>query len=376
MAEKPIKTPLPADLPEDWNIGQTVAPDGTSVGLTEQHGYNYLMAAVNRAQRGVNEVNEAFETVSGKRTCRFVVGTSTAGWTEADCDYLCDGVDDQVEIQAAIKALPAGGGEIVLLDGTYQLSAGISAPENLEFLSLVGNSKSTVITGSSVRSQSTSLSIKNCTLKNTNIQFYATSESVKPSFFFEGNTVTSNDSKPPIDMYGGILGCVISDNTIECNAMPAIIDIVNPFVFFGNTIRATGDGVVFNPNPPGNIVGNIFYNCSALVSNSSAITGNSFFGCDIEAGNGLPPERCPVISGNTVLNGTIKVSGNVIVEGNSVIIEASSGVANAIYSQKALNNYYADRAPQIVGNYLSGEHAGSSLMIRRPTIQTRIAPTR
>ena len=44
-----------------------------------------------------------------KRTARFVVGTSTAGWTAADCDYLCDGTADQTEINAAITALPCNG---------------------------------------------------------------------------------------------------------------------------------------------------------------------------------------------------------------------------------------------------------------------------
>ena len=47
---------LPADLPEDWTPGQTVAPSGTSVGLTKQHGYNYLMEQVNNVQTGVNFV--------------------------------------------------------------------------------------------------------------------------------------------------------------------------------------------------------------------------------------------------------------------------------------------------------------------------------
>ena len=74
MAEKPIKIPLPADLPEDWNAGQIVAPDGTAVGLTERHGYNYLMAAVNRAQRGVNEVNEAALPFCGGDLRRWVDG--------------------------------------------------------------------------------------------------------------------------------------------------------------------------------------------------------------------------------------------------------------------------------------------------------------
>lgn len=55
------------------------------------------------------------------RPARFVVGTSQAGWTTADCDYLCDGTEDQVEINAAIAALPSGGGEVVLLDGMYDV---------------------------------------------------------------------------------------------------------------------------------------------------------------------------------------------------------------------------------------------------------------
>ena len=46
MAVNPITTPLPADLPTNWTYGQTVAPAGSDAGLTEQHGYNYLMEQV------------------------------------------------------------------------------------------------------------------------------------------------------------------------------------------------------------------------------------------------------------------------------------------------------------------------------------------
>lgn len=130
MANRPLPTPLPADLPEDWADSQIVAPSGASVGLSEQHGYNYLMKMVNRAQQAANALNEGFDTVSGKRTCRVVVGTSTAGWTEGDCDYLCDGTDDQVEIQSALNAAETnGGGEVVLLSGDYQIAGSIVAPD-------------------------------------------------------------------------------------------------------------------------------------------------------------------------------------------------------------------------------------------------------
>ena len=63
------------------------------------------------------------------RPARFVVGTTKAGWTADDCDYLCTGSEDQVKINAAIAALPAHGGEIVLLDGTYYV--GYNAPISL-----------------------------------------------------------------------------------------------------------------------------------------------------------------------------------------------------------------------------------------------------
>lgn len=57
MAEN-LTAPLPADLPEDWVAEQIIAPTGEEVGLSHQHGYNYLMEMVNRAQRSVNQINE------------------------------------------------------------------------------------------------------------------------------------------------------------------------------------------------------------------------------------------------------------------------------------------------------------------------------
>lgn len=77
------------------------------------------------------------------RTARFVVGTSTAGWTVDDCDYLCDGTDDQVEIQAAINALPTGGGEIIILDGEYNIGQPVTI--GTSFVSIRGSGYSTVL---------------------------------------------------------------------------------------------------------------------------------------------------------------------------------------------------------------------------------------
>ena len=48
---------LPADLPTNWTQGQTISPNGTEVGLTKQHGYNYLNQQVNATQTEVNNLS-------------------------------------------------------------------------------------------------------------------------------------------------------------------------------------------------------------------------------------------------------------------------------------------------------------------------------
>ena len=45
-------------------------------------------------------------------------------------DYVADGTADDVEIQAAIDALPAGGGSVVLLDGNYSIATAISVTKD------------------------------------------------------------------------------------------------------------------------------------------------------------------------------------------------------------------------------------------------------
>ena len=57
-AINPITVSLPADLPENWVADQIVSPGGEEAGLTMQHGYNYLMWAVNQAQLACKQLGE------------------------------------------------------------------------------------------------------------------------------------------------------------------------------------------------------------------------------------------------------------------------------------------------------------------------------
>jgi|GEM_PF-4147405 len=61
-----VTFPLPANLPTNWNSGQTISPNGVEVGLSERHGYNYLMEQVNKVQEAANEIKEASSDAAPK----------------------------------------------------------------------------------------------------------------------------------------------------------------------------------------------------------------------------------------------------------------------------------------------------------------------
>ena len=142
---------------------------------------NYLLDTKEEIRQAINEkfvdvpTSATFRSYAdniraiptGNKMCRFVIGTKTAGWTEKDCDYLCDGVDDQVEINAAIQALPSTGGEIKVLDGTYNITASINVDK--ERVTFCGCGQSTIFKrmweGSSASDSVITFSKSYCTFK-------------------------------------------------------------------------------------------------------------------------------------------------------------------------------------------------------------------
>lgn len=90
--------------------------------VTQDSAHRFATDTEKSAWNGKAEANHTHKI---QQTATIVIGTSTAGYTTNDVDYLCDGTDDQVEINSAITALPANGGKIVLLDGAYSISASI-----------------------------------------------------------------------------------------------------------------------------------------------------------------------------------------------------------------------------------------------------------
>jgi len=54
-----------------------------------------------------------------------VAASDAAPQSKLGADFVCDGTADEVQINAAIAALPAGGGKVVLTEGTFTLAARI-----------------------------------------------------------------------------------------------------------------------------------------------------------------------------------------------------------------------------------------------------------
>jgi hypothetical protein len=93
------------------------------------------------------------------RPAKIDIGSSAAGYTTADCDYLCDGTDDQAEINSAITALPTAGGRILLLDGAYNITANITIGKVNAELCGTGGTKLTFSNNSYIKIAADSCSV-------------------------------------------------------------------------------------------------------------------------------------------------------------------------------------------------------------------------
>lgn len=302
----------------------------------------------------------------GKRYARFVIGTSTAGWTAADCDYLCDGTADQEEINAAISALPSNGGEIKILDGTYNLSGNISYPSRGTsaqrfYVLLHGSGQSTSLNFlSSARLNVSSyqdieienaymdgviisppgdaqVSIRDCYLYDPQISIALCNTKITRNSF----TFSSNSQNVPISIIAGrtnqgdLYNAIFANNTIriEENASFSIVANVSDTLVSGNIVLSNGNISVGITASGGSVVtGNILYNCTLGSTLASArYSGNYVY-------NGNLSCLSSPCTGNTVLNGSIYASEGSSVTGNTVVQESPSGEACIVIGKSRNNN--------------------------------------
>lgn len=85
-----------------------------------------FLTAVKGGKGGSDDDSSSITATGTGRAATFVVAASNASaLMKSQADYVADGVNDNIEIQAAINALPAVGGKIVLSEGTFNVTNAI-----------------------------------------------------------------------------------------------------------------------------------------------------------------------------------------------------------------------------------------------------------
>jgi len=70
----------------------------------------------------------------------YVAASDSSSLSQSQADLICDGINDNLEIQKAIDALPAEGGEVVLSEGTFKCT-GVIRPKSHSTLKGQGDTK-------------------------------------------------------------------------------------------------------------------------------------------------------------------------------------------------------------------------------------------
>lgn len=90
------------------------------------------------------------EWVSLSSRLPYVVVASSTSEYKKSADLVCDGTDDQEEIQQAINSLPDEGGTVLLLDGTFNISESIAIDKSNVIVTGIGSQ--TVLDGENISS--------------------------------------------------------------------------------------------------------------------------------------------------------------------------------------------------------------------------------
>ena len=112
----PTNINLPANLPENWQTSQIVSPSGTDVGLSAQHGYNYLMQQVNDTQEAANTLSQAVDAQE-----------EAQAQLETDVDTL---QTDMAQAKSDVETLQTDVGELQTDVGNLQTGQGQLATPN------------------------------------------------------------------------------------------------------------------------------------------------------------------------------------------------------------------------------------------------------
>ncbi len=225
-----------------------------------------------------------------------VAASNSLDPTLADPAYRCDGTDDQAEINNAITSLGATGGAVILLDGTYGITASVKLASKV---TLMGQGAGTVLRVPNGHDASlnviSSSSINHALVANLKIDGNKANQTAGVMHGVYFDTVT----------YSKVVGCWVEDMWA---AGIYVYNLSNHNTVTGNTCQGNDDGILLNGSSHNTMTGNTCQgnDYNGIHSNSSShntMTGNT---CQ---GNGYNSIYLEGSSHNTMTGNTCQGNG-------------------------------------------------------------------
>ncbi|MCL0070519.1 right-handed parallel beta-helix repeat-containing protein [Dehalococcoidia bacterium] len=325
---------------------------------------------------------EAWDIPIGRTATIVVAAHNSSPQSKAQADFIADGVDDQVTIQAAIDALPAGGGKVVLLEGTYHITfdpakvmwGTLSAIALRSNLTLVGQGSGTLlriptITTVPWRNVIGGLDVSNVRIEGLRIDLNHGGDPAT-GMMVNGITILGTLSRDIIIhnniifngaygeniRIGGASRITISNNILLDSGDAVGVDHGEMVSIMGNIMRgATTEAVDLKESSYSTIIGNLIENSYAGIGLASTVTGGARH--NQISGNVI---RNSGFAGMHFLNATHNiVSSNIIEESaNKGIVFGASSSFNIVKGNN-LKNLRDDGIWLDVGsqnNLISGNH--------------------
>lgn len=271
----------------------------------------------------------------GVKNNRLVIGTSTAGWLQADCDYLCDGTNDEQEFNTAIQFLNTyDGGEIVVLDGTYNISTAIAI--SIPNVSLIGNGNATIL--------------KNLSTTNNLIDVTAT------NFYIANIVIESVNYRNCINISS------TGTNTIVTNVL-----------FSGN------DTSIYTEGNYGQFIGNQFIDSEIgiyIQSSNNIVNANAFNDCNvwavyIEGNNNIISNNTFTNGGTAIYSETSSSGANIV---NNVMIDNNIGIYAGSLVNSTITGNTIYRGSGTSGNYTSSQYTIQMLKCSNCMVTNNLIP--
>lgn len=148
------------------------------------------------------------------RAATLVVAASDSKDT-TNADYVCDGTADDVQINAAIAALPTRGGRVLLMEGTFNLAAKISITRSNVVLSGQGGASTKLNLGNGVNDNMIGLD---------DLELGAYTDIVIENLYMEGNSANQTGNQAGIFVGRTITRFIIRNNYIHDTKIAQIYD--------------------------------------------------------------------------------------------------------------------------------------------------------